>query len=169
MKMVSFLKTVKKQPNLFMVKKNRSNKGVMWVSLISIGISTLMMMLSKGKRQKVTSSFQNLTKNITSNRVMPMMNNALAEFGAEFFSKNISAKDGAHKQHNKGLSEFGEEFHSKNISNNQASMPINNEITEFAKEFQANNVPSGGEFVNMDDTALTKFSEELLSKAIENK
>jgi (p)ppGpp synthase/HD superfamily hydrolase len=169
MKMVSFLKTVKKQPYLNMFKKKRNNKGVMWASLISLGISTLMMMLSKGKRQKVTSSFQNLTKNITSKSGMPMMNNALAEFGAEFFSKNISAKDGAAKRNNEGLTEFGEEFHSKSISANQASKSNDNEITEFAKEFQANNLPAGGEISNMDDAALTKFSEELVTKSVQNK
>jgi hypothetical protein len=167
MKMVSFLKTVKKQPYLNMFKKKRSNKGVMWASLISLGISTLMMMLTKGKRQKVTSSFQNLTKNISG---MPMMNNALAEFGAEFFTKNISAKDGAAKRNNEGLTEFGEEFHSKSISANHASKSNNNDITEFAKEFQANNLPAGnGKISNMDDAALTKFSEELVTKAVENK
>jgi (p)ppGpp synthase/HD superfamily hydrolase len=169
MKMVSFLKTVKNQPYLNMFKKKRSNKGVMWASLISLGISTLMMMLSKGKRQKVTSSFQNLTKNITSKSAMPLMNNALAEFGAEFFTKDISAKDGAAKRNNKDLTEFGEEFHSKNISANLTSNTNNNEIKEFAKEIQSNNIPGSGEISNMDDAALTKFSEELVSKAIEDK
>jgi hypothetical protein len=169
MKMVSFLKTVKKQPYLNMFKKKRSNKGVVWASLISIGISTLMMMLRKGKTQKVTSSFQNFTKNITSKSGMPLMNNALAEFGAEFFTKNISAKDGAAKINNEGLTEFGEEFHSKNITTNQASKSNSNEITEFAKEFQSNNIPADGKISNMDDAALNKLSEELFTKALENK
>jgi hypothetical protein len=165
MKMVSLLKTVRKQPYLNLFKKKRSNnKGVMWASLISIGVSTLMMMLSKGKRAKVTSSFQNLTKNISG---IPMMNNALAEFGEELFSKNIPGQGKASKPKDEGLNEFGEEFHSNNITG-VAPKQNNKGLTEFGTELQAN-IPSGEEFANMNDTALTEFSEEMLSKEIENK
>jgi hypothetical protein len=169
MKMVSLLKTAKKQPYLNMFTKKRSNKGVLWASLISIGVSTLMMMLSKGKREKVTSSFQNMTKNISKSKI-PMMNSALAEFGAEFFSKNIPAKGKASHRDSEGSSEFGEEFHSKNIEAKAEASKLNNSgANEFMKEFQSNNIPSGGEITNMNDAALTEFSEELLSKALENK
>jgi hypothetical protein len=169
MKMVSLLKTVKKQPYLNMFTKKRSNKGVLWASLISLGVSTLMMMLSKGKREKVTSSFQNLTKNITASK-LPMMNNALAEFGADFFSENLPAKGKTSKKNNEGLTEFGEEFHSKNtVTNTEASKQHNQGYNELGEEFQSSEIPSGSEIANMNDAALTEFSEEILSKAIEEK
>jgi hypothetical protein len=166
--MVSLLKTVKKQPYLNMFAKKRSNKGVLWASLISLGVSTLMMMLSKGKREKVTSSVQNFTKNITASK-LPMMNNALAEFGAEFFSKNIPLKGKTSKHNNQGLTEFGEEFHSNYGAEIAEASQNNHEVNEFAEEFQASNIPSGNEISNMNDNALAEFSEELLSKALENK
>jgi hypothetical protein len=145
MKMVSLLKSAKKQPYLNMFKKKRNNNGVMWASLISIGISALMMMLGKGKREKFTSSFQNLTKNITEKSSNQVMNNM-------------------------PLTEFAEELNlGKNLSKDGATNGYNAEKTEFSKENDSLDIPVNANISQMNDSALTDFSEELLSKAIENK
>lgn len=90
MKRMSLLNSVTKQPYMNMFRKKRSNKGVMWASLISLGVSTLVMMLSKGKRKNVTSPFQNFTKNIAPKSNISMMNDAaLTEFSEELLTKAV--------------------------------------------------------------------------------
>lgn len=143
MKMVSLLKSVRKQPYLSMFNKKRNNKGVMWASLISIGVSVLMMMLRKGKQGNITSTIQNFTKNMGKGN-MPMMNNAAA------------------------LTEFAEEFQTGKMQKHSGKQ-ANHNSTESSNEFQSANLPAQGEISKMNDTALTEFSEDLVAKALENK
>jgi hypothetical protein len=118
MKMMSLLNSVKKQPYLNMFRRKRSNKGVMWASLISLGVSTLVMMLGKGQRKNVTSSFQNFTKNISAKGKIPMMNNAaLSEFSEEFLSKNVPAGSNISTMNDEALTEFSEDLVTKAIEN----------------------------------------------------
>lgn len=145
MKMVSLLKFVTKQPYLNMFKKKKNNnKGVLWASLISFGVSTLMMMLRKGKGDKITSSFQSLAKNMKAKSSIPMLNkNAVTEFAEELNGRNVPAKSAGSKQNTPKSHEFSNELLPKNI-------------------------PSSGEISAMDDATLNEFSEEVLSKTIEN-
>lgn len=95
----------KRQPflKMFAKKRNRNNNGVIWASIISLGLSALVMGFGKGqgrrtesngnftRKTNLTPMFQNLIKNFMSrNGTDPLMNNAaLNEFSDELISKTI--------------------------------------------------------------------------------
>ena len=79
----------KKQPYMKMFTKKRSNKGAWWASLISLGATAAVWGMTKGKKRESTMlPLQNMFKNLTTNKNIPMMDNsALTEFSEELINK----------------------------------------------------------------------------------
>lgn len=83
-----------RQSIMKMLKRRRNNnRGVMWASLISLGISAIVMAMRKGQRNNMPGTFQNMLKKFTVKNNGSMMNNtALTEFSNEFSSKSFQNK-----------------------------------------------------------------------------
>lgn len=97
LKGVHFMKImsmVKKQPFARMFTRKKSNKGFLWVSLISLGASAAVWGMTKGKKTDINRMpIKNMFKNLKINRDMPLMNDAaLTEISNELMDKALDPK-----------------------------------------------------------------------------
>jgi Na+(H+)/acetate symporter ActP len=100
MKLMSMLS--KKQPFLNLFRKKQNNKGVMWASLLSLAVSAVAYVLSRGQQQNTNNenkqrykapSLRNFVSSITPKGDIPIMNDAaLTEFSEELISKAVQNK-----------------------------------------------------------------------------
>lgn len=82
-----------KQGFMKMFRKKQSNRGVMWASLISVAVSTIAFYMRRGQKNTTSPSLRNFVNNFTSNRNIPVMNDAaLTEFSEELITKAIQNK-----------------------------------------------------------------------------
>jgi hypothetical protein len=103
MKLISMLN--KNQAFMKLFRRKQNNNGVMWASLISLAVSAVAYVLSKGLRQNTnentntekrrynTPSLRNFVSSITPKGNISMMNDAaLTEYSEELISKAIENK-----------------------------------------------------------------------------
>jgi hypothetical protein len=87
---------IRKVPYIKMFTKKRSNKGVVWASLISLGATAAVWGMTKvNKKEKTTVPIGKMFSNMISNKNMPNMNNAaaLTEFSEELVSDVLNKKE----------------------------------------------------------------------------
>jgi hypothetical protein len=79
--------------NLF--AKKRKRRGTMWTSasLLGIGLSAAVFMVTKGKRKDLALPIQNIVKNFTPKTNLNFMDNAaLTEFSEELLTSALNNK-----------------------------------------------------------------------------
>lgn len=72
--------TIAKKNHLFRFGRRRRNKGVLWASLIGLGISAATYRFKKNRNPKMQHFMNNMR---TRNNIIPNMNNIIAEFSQE--------------------------------------------------------------------------------------
>lgn len=96
MKKISMFNLLKKQSFMKrLMKRRKNNKGIMWLSLFTIGISSLLMGMRREQNNDAGQQpLQNMIKNFTSKRGMPLMNDAaLTEFSEELLASALRKKE----------------------------------------------------------------------------
>lgn len=70
--------------NLFkMFNRKRTNRGILWASLLGIGVSAATFGLRRNGNKKMMTPIQNVTSNIRSNGQMQRFATAVTEFSKE--------------------------------------------------------------------------------------
>ena len=72
-----------------MLPKKRKTRGTMWASLIGLGISAIVIGMTKGKRNEYKPPLQNIVKTIKPKSGLGMNDLALAEFSDELLASAL--------------------------------------------------------------------------------
>lgn len=85
---------IRKQPYIRMFAKKRSNKGVVWASLLSVGATVAVWGMTKGKKnEKKSIPLRNMFANMIGNKNFTNMSNAaLTEFSEELVNNVLKKK-----------------------------------------------------------------------------
>ena len=83
------MRNFKNLPSFPMFTKKRKTRGTMWASLIGIGISALVIGITKGKRNGYKPPLQNIVKTIKPKWDLGMSDLALAEFSDELLASAL--------------------------------------------------------------------------------
>jgi hypothetical protein len=78
------------KPFFNMFGRKRKGRGTMWVSLLGVGISAVVLGLTRGKRKNnITVPFQDVVQSFTPKNNMNINNTALAEFSEELLASAL--------------------------------------------------------------------------------
>jgi hypothetical protein len=78
------------KPFFNMFGRKRKGRGTMWVSLLGVGISAVVLGLTRGKRKNnIIVPFQDVVQSFTPKNNMNINNTALAEFSEELLASAL--------------------------------------------------------------------------------
>jgi hypothetical protein len=83
------MRNFNKIPSFPMLTKKRKTRGTMWASFIGIGISALVLGITKGKRNEYNPPQQKIMKTIKPKSDLGMSDLALAEFSEELLANAL--------------------------------------------------------------------------------
>lgn len=86
------MRNMMKQPILKLFAKKRKNRGALWASIVSLGISAAVFGITKGRRKITSLPIQNIVKNFTpkNNNINSMDNAAMTEFSEELLESALN-------------------------------------------------------------------------------